>query len=189
MGNAKSKSGSGSSSRSAAYTLNGLYATCEWDSKSIRTLVSSRRLAPLSVGATEETRAEQVGVLRPRSASAPLTPLRSSLLLQQGAITPANYEEECPICFLVRSAPFRARSFGWRIIRRRRRASRASRASHAAAGNVVLQRWHEPNNVLSQADLYRVVRLCRVLCRRARRVSLSPSRATHTASCKSSRRL
>ena len=54
MGNSKSKS-------TAPATLNGLYASCAWDSKTIRMLVASKRIAPLYPGATEETRVTPAG--------------------------------------------------------------------------------------------------------------------------------
>lgn len=78
MGQTKSKSHPAVSQQIlASTTLRGLYASCEWDERSIRSLIIARRLAPIVVGVSDETR-----------------------ITNLTAIVPMNYEEECPICFL-----------------------------------------------------------------------------------------
>ena len=77
--------GNSNSRRASADTavkLNGLYASCQWDLNAVKALVASRRLAPVVKGVAEETM------------DAPST----------APVTPANYLEFCPICFLVRRA-------------------------------------------------------------------------------------
>jgi hypothetical protein len=43
-------------------TLRGLYATCEWDARSIRSLVASKRVAPIVAGVAEEMRVASLDV-------------------------------------------------------------------------------------------------------------------------------
>ena len=45
----------------SAFTLNGLYSECSWDSKAIKALIVNKRLAPLHRGSEQEIRITKVG--------------------------------------------------------------------------------------------------------------------------------
>jgi hypothetical protein len=47
----------------ASTTLRGLYASCEWDERSIRSLIIAKRLAPIVAGASDETRITNLTVI------------------------------------------------------------------------------------------------------------------------------
>lgn len=64
MGQTKSKSNPAVNQQIlASTTLRGLYASCEWDERSIRSLIIAKRLAPIVAGASDETRITNLTVI------------------------------------------------------------------------------------------------------------------------------
>jgi hypothetical protein len=123
MGNSKSKSSGGAGGAGTANrhqqqhqspsaprepevphsTLRGLYATCEWDARTIRSLVASKRVAPIVAGVAEEMRVASLDVRREeREIGEREFPL--VLISHQShhqTIDASRHFEECPICLLV----------------------------------------------------------------------------------------